>query len=598
MSDKATQKTGAEDIAWNLSDLYAGVDDPAIDRDLDQADTRAEGLAEKYKGNIADLSPEEMRALIDEYESITEAIYKAGMFTYLLWSTDTSDPARGALLQKITERSSRLRQTLVFFELEWANAPDNKAAKLMSDPAVEKYAHWLEVARLNRPYLLTEPEEKILAEKAVTGRSAWIRFFDQTMSAARYEFEGEELSQEELLSRTYYNPDREVRRKGAASLTAGLEKLAPTVTYIFNNLLADKASDDRLRSYPSWITARNMSNEVDDSAVEALINAVTSRYDIVARYYHLKRELLDLDELLDYDRYAPLPAADRFYGWEEGRDIVLNAFGEFHPRMAEIAKMFFDHNWIDAPVRPNKMGGAYCYGIGGETHPYVMLNYEAKPRDVMTLAHELGHGIHGVLAQPQGVLQANTPLTTAETASVFGEMLVFQDLISREADAQARLALLTGKIEDAFATVFRQISMNRFEDAIHTARREAGELTTERFKELWLKTQRDMFKASVTITEDYGIWWGYISHFLHAPGYVYAYSFGNLLVLALYARYQEIGDAFPDAYLGMLAAGGSEWPHKIVAPLGVDLTDPGFWNRGLQILNEMVTEAEELAGKV
>jgi oligoendopeptidase F len=598
MSDKATRKTGAEDVAWDLGDLYAGVDDPAIDRDLDQADTRAEGLAEKYKGNVADLSPEEMRALIDEYEGITETIYKAGMFTYLLWSSDTSDPARGALLQKITERSSRLNQTLVFFELEWANAPDDKAAKLMSDPAVEKYAHWLEVARRNRPYLLTEPEEKILAEKEVTGRSAWIRFFDQTLSAARYEFEGEELSQEELLSRTYYNPDREVRRKGAASLTAGLEKLAPTVTYIFNNLLADKASDDRLRSYPSWITARNMSNEVDDSAVEALINAVTSRYDIVARYYHLKRELLGLDELLDYDRYAPLPAADRFYGWEEGRDIVLNAFGEFHPRMAEIAKMFFDQNWIDAPVRPNKMGGAYCYGIGGETHPYVMLNYEAKPRDVMTLAHELGHGIHGVLAQPQGVLQANTPLTTAETASVFGEMLVFQDLISRETDAQARLALLTGKIEDAFATVFRQISMNRFEDAIHTARREAGELTTQRFKELWLKTQRDMFKGSVTMTEDYSIWWGYISHFLHAPGYVYAYSFGNLLVLALYARYQEVGDAFPGAYLDMLAAGGSEWPHKIVAPLGVDLTDPGFWNRGLQILDEMVTEAEGLAGKV
>jgi oligoendopeptidase F len=598
MSEKAAQKTGAENVAWDLSDLYAGADDPAIDRHLDEADARAAKLAEQYRGRVADLTPGELRTLVEEYERITELASRVGMYAYLLWSANTGDAARGALLQKARERESRLSQTLVFLKLEWANAPDKKAAKLMADPALEQYVHWLEVARRDRPYLLTEPEEKILAEKAVTGRSAWVRFFDQTVSAARYELDGEMVPMEIILSKAAYDPDREMRKKAAASFTTGLRDLAPVTTYVFNNILADKASDDRLRGYPTWITARNMGNEVDDSAVEALIDAVIARYDVVARYYHLKRDLLGYDELFDYDRYAPLPAADRRYAWEEGRDIVLSAYGEFHPRLASIAQTFFDQNWIDAPVRPGKMGGAYCYPLGGEVHPYVMLNYEANPRDVMTLAHELGHGVHGVLAQPQGVLQANTPLTTAETASVFGEMLVFQDLVARETDPEVRLALLTGKIEDAFATIFRQVSMNRFEDAIHTARRGEGELATERLTELWLTTQRDMFLNSVTMTDDYGIWWSYVSHFIHAPGYVYAYAFGNLLVLALYARYQEVGEEFATGYLDMLAAGGSDWPHEIVKPFGVDLTDPAFWNEGLQILDEMVTEAEELAGQV
>lgn len=601
MSNQTKSPTGAEEVTWDLSDLYAAVDDSAIDRDLDEADARAEELAQTYRGHVAELDGGEMRNLLEAYERIYELARKVSAYAYLNWSANTEEAANGALLQRATERGSRLSQKLVFVELEWANAPEEAAQAVMSDPRIAdpergtSYRHWLEVARRYRPYLLSEAEEKILAEKAVTGRYAWARFFDEVHGAARYEFDGDMLPQQTILNRLY-DPDREVRQRAAASVSGGLRKLRRTTTYVFNNMLADKASDDQLRGYPSWITARNMDNEVEDETVEALISATTSRYETVARYYRLKRRLLGLAELFDYDRYAPLPAADRRYNWDESREIVLNAYAQFHPRMAQVAGMFFERGWIDAAVRPGKRSGAYSHGTVPSVHPYVFLNYEATPRDVMTMAHELGHGVHQKLAGAQGLLQAGTPLTTAETASVFGEMLVFQDLMSRETDPEVRLAILVGKLENSFATAFRQISMNRFEDVIHTARRSDGELTTERFNELWLETQRAMFLDSVTMTEDYGIWWSYIPHFIHTPGYVYAYAFGELLVLALYARYQEVGSDFPDAYLEMLTAGGSEWPHVLVQPLGVDLTDPGFWDKGLQMLDDMVGEAEELAG--
>lgn len=600
MTNQTKPPTGAEQVTWDLSDLYGSVDDPAIERDLDEADAQADDLAQIYRGRIAQLGAEKMCTLLVAFEATYELSRKVSSYAYLNWSVNTEEPANGALLQKATERASRLNQKLVFIELEWAETPDEVAQAIMEDPKLapspgRTYRHWLEVARRYRPYLLSEAEEKILAEKAVTGRYAWMRFFDEVHSAARYEFDGEMLPQQTILTKLY-EQDRTVRKRAAASVTAGLNDMRRATTYVFNNILADKASDDRLRSYPSWITARNMDNEVDDETVDALISAVTSRYEVVARYYRLKRRLLGLDELFDYDRYSPLPAADRRYTWDESREIVLNAYANFHPRMAETARMFFDNHWIDAAVEPGKRSGAYSHGVVPSVHPYVFVNYEATPRDVMTLAHELGHGVHQTLARVQGMLQAGTPLTTAETASVFGEMLVFQDLMSRETDRQVRLAMLVSELENAFATVFRQVSMNRFEDAIHTARRAEGELTTERYNQLWLETQRAMFLDSVTMTEDYGLWWSYIPHFIHTPGYVYAYAFGELLVLALYARYQEVGENFPEAYLNMLAAGGSGWPHLLVRPLGVDLTDPGFWGKGLQMLDDMVSEAEELAG--
>lgn len=593
MSEQVTFRTGAEEVTWDLSDLYRGIDDQAISQDLDDADARADKLAETYRGKVGSLDSEEMRDLVEEYEAVQALAYKIGAYAYMHWSTNTEDPARGALLQKTTERGSRLSQKLLFVELEWANAPEDHANTLMNNEVLAHYRHWLETARRYRPYLLSEPEEKILAEKSVTGRSAWNRYFDEVHGAARYEWEGEMVPMQ-VMTNKLYDSDRNVRRRAAESFTQGLRSLSRTNTFIFNTLLADKASDDELRSYPNWLTSRNMANEVDEESVEALIQAVTSRYDIVERYYNLKRRLLGLDELFDYDRYAPLPAADRLYTWQEGRDIVLNAFDRFHPRIRQITEEFFDKRWIDAAVVPGKDGGAYCASVP-VAHPYVLMNYEGKPRDVMVLAHELGHGVHGYLAQDRGQLQAHTPLTTAETASVFGEMLVFQDLLLKETDPEARLAMLTSKIEDTFATVFRQISMNRFEDKIHNARRTEGELTTERYSELWMETQREMFRNSVTMTDNYGIWWSYVPHFIGVPGYVYAYSFGNLLVLALYARYQEVGESFADGYIQMLAAGGSDWPHEIVKPLGIDLNDPHFWSKGLEMVDAMVKEAEAVA---
>ncbi len=597
MSENRKQPTGAETIAWNLEDLYAGLNDPKIELDLQAAEAAADALDRDYRGRIAALSPDELGKMLAIYETIEDRAGKVGAFAYLYWASDTGDPQRGALLQRATERGSRLNQKLVFLELELVHASDDVAAQWVAHPALRQYRHWLEQLRRYQPHLLSEPEEKILSEKAVTGRNAWDRFFDEVHGAARYDLDGEKLTRDQVLSRLY-SPDREERRIAAAAVTAGLQELCRTNTYVFNTILADKASDDRLRHYANWLSARNIANEVADETVEALIQAVTSRYDIVERYYRLKKSLLGLDALYDYDRYAPLPAADRRYTWDEAREIVLNAYAQFHPRMAEVASQFFDKQWIDAAVRPGKLGGAFSHGVVPSVHPYVLMNYEGMTRDVMTLAHELGHGVHQSLAGVQGTLQHRTPLTTAETASVFGEMLVFQDLIAAESDPAVRLAMLTSKLEDSFATAFRQIAMNRFENAIHTARREEGELTSERFGELWLATQQAMFGESVKLRDEYNLWWSYIPHFIGVPGYVYAYAFGELLVLALYAKYKEVGADFAPSYLEMLAAGGSDWPHEIVRALGVDLTDRAFWDKGLQILSDMVTEAEELAAQV
>ncbi len=581
-------------VRWDLGDLYAATDDPALDRDLEAVDREAAELAAAYRGRIAGLDAAELTSLVARYEGCLERAGKAATYAHLAWSADTGDARRGALLQKLTERSARLRQTLLFFELEWAAVDDEQADALLADARTARYRHFLRVTRRTRPHLLSEPEERVLSEKSVTGRSAWVRYFDEVHAAARFRLDGDDVQREELLN-TLHESDRPLRRRAAAAVTAGLRALLPTSTFVFNTLLADKASEDRLRSFPNWISDRNLDNQVDDRIVDALVAAVVGRYDIVERYYRLKRRLLAVGELFDYDRYAPLASGARRYRWDEAVQIVLSAYRRFSDRLGEQGARFFDNAWIDAPIRPGKRGGAFCHPSVPSHHPYLLLNYEGRPRDVMTLAHELGHGVHALLAAPRGYLQFHTPLTTAETASVFGETLVFQALIDREGDRRERLAMLVRRIEDTFATVFRQTAMNRFEQAIHEARRTGGELTAERFSELWLTTQRAMFGDSVTLTGDYGIWWSYIPHFVHTPGYVYAYSFGELLVLALYARYRQAGASFADSYVEMLAAGGSDWPHRIMEPLGVDLTDPRFWDRGLAMVERMVEQAEELA---
>jgi oligoendopeptidase F len=596
MARRNAAPSGAEGVVWDLADLYGGLEDPRIEADLAAAQRRAKSLGERYRGRVASLDAKALADLLGAYEAVVDVAARIGAYAYLEFSTNTEDPKRGALLQKVTERGSLLEQELLFVELEWSKAGDDSAASVMADPAVGRYRHWLEVERRLRPYLLSEPEEKILAEKSVTGRSAWGRFFDELHGAMRYDLDGASVPQQVILDRLH-DADREARRKAASEFTRGLRQQSRLTAYVFNAILADKASDDRLRGYPSWISARNLSNQTDDRTVATLVSAVQGRYGTVARYYRLKKRLLGVEELFDYDRYAPLPSSEVRVEWADAKSIVLDAFARFHPEMRRIASLFFDRRWIHAAITPGKSGGAYSHSVAPSAHPYVFLNYNGTPRDVMTLAHELGHGVHQYLARERGLLESGTPLTTAETASVFGEMLVFRSLLERSPDRESMLALLLSKIEDSFATVFRQVAMNRFEDAVHTARRSSGELDVAAFSARWRETQAAMFGSSLTLTEDYGIWWSYIPHFLHTPGYVYAYAFGELLVLALYARFSSGAPGFAERYLEMLAKGGSAWPHELVAPLGVDLREEGFWDAGLAMLDDLVGQAEELAGR-
>lgn len=589
---QTAEKTGAEKVRWNLDDLYTSRE--SLEQDLDLTDEEAAEFADTFRGTVGDMDAEELEEALDEYENIQDRLGRISTYAYLNWSTDTNDPERGALLQKVRESLSRIRQRLVFFEVEWARLDDDRAEKLLRSEALKQYRHYLEVERLNKDHILSEPEEKVLSEKDVTGRGAWNRFFDETIGASRFELDGQELTQQEILS-NLYESDRELRKRAALSFTDGLEDRQRELTFVFNTVLADKASEDRLRDYPHWLASRNLANEVRDETVEGLIDAVTGRYDLVARFYRLKRQLLGYDELYDYDRYAPVEEADTRYRWKEAREIVLDAYADFHPEMGHIAEFFFNQRWIDAPVRPGKRGGAFSHGAVPSAHPYVLLNYTAKPRDVQTLAHELGHGVHQYLARKRGVLQAGTPLVTAEMASVFGEMLVFQRLMNQEEDPANRLAMLVSKIDDTIATVFRQVAMNRFEDRVHRVRREEGELSSEQFAEHWMETQDAMFQGSVTLGDHYRHWWSYIPHFLHSPGYVYAYAFGELLVLSLYARYQESGDTFPDSYLRLLEAGGSEWPYVLVSKLGIDMRTSAFWEEGLHAIEELIESAELLA---
>jgi len=584
--------TGAEDVHWNLTDLYA--DPSALEDDLDTAADEARQFADDYRGRVGGLAPEALAEALARYEALTDRMGRAFTYAYLHWSTDTNDSARGALLQHVREQYNQINQQLIFFELEWAQVDTERAESIMQHEALADYRHYLELEQLRKDHRLSEDEEKILSEKSVTGRSAWNRFFDETMGAARFTLDGATLTQQQILSKLY-EPDRAVRRDAALAFTEGLQDHRRELTFVFNTVLADKASDDRLRNYDHWLASRNLDNEVDDETVEALVEAVTSRYDLVARFYRLKQRLLGLDELYDYDRYAPIGEADTRYEWTTARDLVLAAYDDFHPQMGDVAERFFTDEWIDAALAEGKRSGAFSHGAVPSAHPYVLLNYTGKTRDVQTLAHELGHGVHQYLAREQGPLQAGTPLTTAEMASVFGEMLVFQRLMRQEDDPQNRLAMLVSKIDDTLATVFRQVAMNRFEQRIHTARREEGELSADRLSALWMETQEAMFEGSVTLGDHYRHWWSYIPHFIHSPGYVYAYAFGELLVLALYARYQEAGDAFADQYIDLLAAGGSDWPHELVAELGIDLTDLDFWTQGLGEIEALIGRAEDVA---
>ena len=584
--------TGAEDVRWNLDDLYASEVD--LDTDLGATEAEAAALADRYRGRLAELSAAELATALGELAAVHDRAGRAYTYAYLAWSTDTEDPARGALLQRVREAYTRIGQSLLFVDVEWARLDPDRAERLIASPELAPYRHYLELKAEARDHVLSEPEERVLAEKSVTGWSAWNRFFDETLGAARFNVRGETLPLQQATAKLH-DPDRRLRRDVAEGVTEGLRDLQRPLTYVFNTILADKASSDRMRGYDSWIASRNEANEADAASVEALITAVTGRYDVVARFYDLKRRLLGLETLYDYDRYAPTGTAERFVTWDQARATVVDAYGTFDSELGEIVERFFDDRWIDAPPDAGKRGGAFSHGAVPSAHPYILMNYTGRLRDVQTLAHELGHGVHQFLARDQGVYHADTPLTTAETASVFGEMLTFQRTLAGLDDRADRLALLVEKIDDTMATVFRQVTMNRFEDRIHTHRREQGELTPDDFAEHWLATQTAMYGDSVTLTDDYRLWWSYIPHFVHTPGYVYAYAFGELLVLALYAQYQSEGPGFARKYRDLLAAGGSDWPHVLVGKLGIDLRDPSFWDQGLDAIAALVDEAEALA---
>jgi oligoendopeptidase F len=594
----AATLTGAEQVEWNLADLYDGPRDPRIDSELDEASAGATAFRERFRGKLGRLSAAELNDAVAELERLKSLSTRVEIYARLRQAADSSDQARGALLQKVRERNTQIETELLFFDLEWSELDDEIAERLLADPALERYAAVLRSERRYKPYQLTEPEEKISAEKSVTGVGAWGRLFNELLSDLRVSYEGEKLSLDEALSKLARLTDQAERGRVAAAVTDTLRPGVRTRGYVLNTILNERAIEDRLRGYDSWISARNLANEIPDEAAQSLVDAIVARYDIPQRFYALKARLLGLERLRDYDRYAPLQEVAGTIAWDDAREIVLESFAGFSPLAGDIVGRFFERDWIDAAVRPGKMLGAFCATVVPERHPYVLMNYAGERRSVLTLAHELGHGLHGSLAQELGLLNARAPLTLAETASVFGEALTFETLREREDDPRAVLDLLVGRIDDTVATVFRQIALNRFEHAIHTARREEGELPVERISELWSEEQRRMLGDAVEVTDGYGIWWSYVPHFIQTPGYVYAYSFGYLFSLAIYRRYLDEGEALVEPYLDLLRAGGSAPPAELAARLGFDIGDPGFWSAGLDAIGVLVDEAEQLSAQL
>jgi oligoendopeptidase F len=583
-------------IEWDLGPLVEGEGEAGVERRLEQALTAARSFAESYRGKLAEeLDSDGLARAMRALEEILDLVGRAGAYAALRFSTDTADPQRGALLAKAQERETEIQTTLLFFELEWAGIPDERAEALLADAKLDFCRHHLRNVRRFREHLLTEPEERVIAEKSLTGASAWGRLFEELTSALEAQLPDERVALDVALSRLT-SPDRQLRRTVADAITAALEPGLRTRAFIMNTLLMDKSVEDRLRRYPHWLAARNLANEVSDESVRALSEAVRGRYELPRRWYRLKARLLGLERLSDYDRMAPVTDDDKRYSFADARALVLACYDSFAPELGAIVRKLFEERRIDAPVRPGKRGGAFCAAVVPEVDPYVLLNYTARRRDVLTVAHELGHAVHFALSARQGIFHQHTPLTLSETASVFGETIVFARLLEQDQAPGSRLALLAENLEDRIATVFRQIAMNQFEDLAHTARREEGELSVDRLGELWAQSQTDMLGDSVEVTEGYRSWWSYIPHFIDTPGYVYAYAYGQLLALSVYERYEQRGADFVPQYLELLTAGGSRSPEALTAIVEVDITDPGFWDAGLDLIERQLADAEAAAG--
>ncbi len=600
--------------SWDLSDLYKSINDPQINKDIQKGLERAKAFKEKYQNKLISLSPMQLLEAIKEIEALHEESDKPICYASLFHAADSAKPEHGALVSKLQEECTEIHNQTTFFSLEWNAIPDDAVNKFLQAPELSKYKHYLTAIRKYKPHQLTEKEEVLWQNLDLTGSSSWSRLFDEIISRIKFkvklsidgQIQEKEMSEEEVLS-LLYSSDRQVREEAANSLTEGLKSQAHVLTYIFNILVQDHSIEDRIRKFEHPKQSRNISNEIDDAAVEALIKATESQVALVSRFYKLKKKLLGLDEMADYDRYAPLPSLGEKtegskWNWPRASEFVLGAYKDFSPKFAEIVKEFLDKNWIDAALREGKRGGAFSASTVPSVHPYILVNFTGTSRDLSTLAHELGHGIHQYLSRKVGYLESDTPLTTAETASVFGEMLTFDKLVQNATSKEEKLSLLVTKLDEIFATVFRQVFMTKFEEKLHLNRREKGELKTEDINAIWTETNKQMFGDSVRLTDNYSYWWLYIPHFIHSPFYCYAYSFGLLLSITLYNEYKkrsseskQAGEKFVEQYTQILSLGGSLNPVDLIKIAEIDITHPDFWLNGFKLIESMIDQAEELA---
>ena len=581
---------------WNLDDLYKSPEDEQLEADLIEAESRVQALVKSCKGRLAELAGERgaLAAAIREYEALSDLLGKAGSYSGLLYASDSSNPVYAKFAGDMRDRLTAISTQLLFFELELNRIEDAVLEAALKQPDLAHYAPWLEDIRKERPHQLDDEIERLFMEKSVTGYSAWNRLFDETIADLRFDVDGEELAMAPVLN-LMTSPDGQKRKAASLAIGKTFSQNKRIFTQITNTLARDKEISDRWRGFEDIADSRHLANRVEKPVVDALEDAVTRAFPRLShRYYALKAKWFGVEALDHWDRNAPLPEEDsRIIPWDEARSIVLGAYEGFAPQMAQIAGRFFDRNWIDAPVRPGKSPGAFSASTVPSVHPYVLMNYQGKSRDVMTLAHELGHGVHQVLAAEQGALMAPTPLTLAETASVFGEMLTFQSLLAKAPDKKTRKALLAGKTEDMINTVVRQIAFYRFERKVHAARRK-GELTAEQIGQFWLEVQGESLGPAIRLGEGYDVFWAYVPHFIHSPFYVYAYAFGDCLVNSLYAVYQRQPEGFAAKYFDLLRAGGSKHHSELLEPFGLDARNPSFWNEGLNMISGLIDELEEM----
>ncbi len=593
-------EAAASGVQWDLSSLFASIDDPKVEETWNESHRRADAFAQKYRGKVesGSLAAKELAEAIKELEALVSESGKPVNYAHLRFAANTSDEEIAAFMQAQMEKASELRVKLMFFELELLKAPQEYIEKCLRDPALENYVHYVSTSRTYAPYILTEPEEVVMEELSNTGGRAWVRLHDELTAALKCTYKDpnsnkqESLSLEETITKLR-DADRAVRQAAADAMTAGLESLEKVIVYTYNTLLADKRVSDKLRKYEYAEQSRHLANELDKATVDIVMRLCRERGDLVSRYYKVKSQILGIKGLTHIDRYAPLFEAEKHVGWTDAKSTVLDAFQAFSPEVKDRAEEFFEKNWIDAEPRDGKTGGAFCNYNTPDTHPVVLMTYLGKLSDVMTLAHELGHGVHASFSRGQTEFNFHGTLPLAELASIFGEMLVFEDVI-KDASDKDRLALYAEKIEGIFASVHRQAAMFRFEQRCHTERREKGELPRDRFREIWQDEMQSMFGDGLTLGEQHKCWWLYVGHFFFAPFYVYAYSFGELLTLSLYQKAKQAGPEFAKSYVDVLKLGGSKDPYELMGILDVDLRSEEFWRGGFDAIDAMVTEFERL----